>query len=327
MNNYYVFNGDADGLCALHQLRLADSRTAHLITGVKRDIKLLDRVEAHAGDRVTVLDISLDSNRKGLIRLLEAGVIVEYFDHHHAGEIPQHQNLTTHIDLSAGVCTSLLVDEHLQKKFHLWAIAAAFGDNLIQKGRQLASEAKLTGEETEQLACLGEYLNYNGYGDSLSDLHFHPAELYEEIKPYLNPFDFMAESDAFAKLAAGFKDDMSRADSLQPLTSDDHGAAYLLPDAPWARRVSGIFANKLANENPRRAHAVITRNQSGNYTVSVRASIANPQGADVLCLQYDTGGGRKAAAGINHLPVDSLDYFVINFKKHFYEQFDKAPEA
>ena len=318
MNHYYVFNGDADGFCALHQLRLSDPTTASLITGVKRDIKLLDRVEANAGDRVTVLDISLDSNRKGLMRLLEAGVIVEYFDHHHAGEIPQHHNLTPHIDLSADVCTSLLVDQHLEGRFHLWAITAAFGDNLIQKGQQLANLAGLTKAETEQLACLGEYLNYNGYGDSVSDLHFHPEKLYEEIESFISPFDFIAKSDAFAKLASGFKDDMNQANSLQPLTSDDHCAAYLLPDAPWARRVSGIFANKLANENPRRAHAVITRNQAGDYTVSVRASLANPQGADVLCLQFDTGGGRKAAAGINHLPIDSLDYFVASFKQHFH---------
>ncbi len=317
MNQYYVFNGDADGLCALHQLRLADSTPASLITGVKRDIKLLDRVEANAGDRVTVLDISLDSNRKGLMRLLEAGVIIEYFDHHHAGEIPQHPHLTPHIDLSADVCTSLLVDLHLQGKFHLWAITAAFGDNLVQQARQLAHSAGLTATESEQLAHLGEYLNYNGYGDSLTDLHFHPADLYEEIKPYASPFDFIAESPVFGELARGYADDMSRADSLQPLASDDHCAAYLLPDAPWARRVSGIFANKLANANPHRAHAVITLNHAGNYTVSVRAALANPQGADVLCLQFDTGGGRKAAAGINHLPVDSLDQFVISLQQHF----------
>lgn len=317
MNQYYVFNGDADGLCALHQLRLADPSTAGLITGVKRDIKLLDRIEANAGDRVTVLDISLDSNRKGLMRLLGMGVIVEYFDHHHAGEIPQHPNLTPHIDLSAEVCTSLLVDQFLKGRFHLWAITAAFGDNLMKKAHQLANSAELAEAEAEQLARLGEYLNYNGYGDSLSDLHFHPAELYKEIGLYSNPFDFIAKSAAFTQLASGFNDDMSQANSLRPLMSDDRCAAYLLPDAPWARRVSGNFANKLANENPERAHAVITPNHSGKYTVSVRASLANPQGADVLCLQFDTGGGRKAAAGINHLPTDSLDNFVTSFKQHF----------
>lgn len=317
MNQYYVFNGDADGLCALHQLRLADPAIASLITGVKRDIKLLDRVEAHAGDRVTVLDISLDSNRKGLMRLLEMDVIIEYFDHHHAGEIPQHPNLTPHIDLSAEVCTSLLVDQYLKGEFHLWAITAAFGDNLIKKAHQLANSAGLTETEAEQLARLGEYLNYNGYGDSLSDLHFHPAELYKRLASYSNPFDFIAESIAFTQLASGFNDDMSQAALLYPLMSDDRCAAYLLPNAPWARRVTGNFANKLANENPGRAHAVITPNHSGKYTVSVRSSLVNPQGADVLCLQFDTGGGRKAAAGINHLPPDSLDYFVKSFKQHF----------
>ncbi len=47
--NYDVFNGDADGLCALHQLRLAKPAAAELITGVKSDIALLHRVHAGAG--------------------------------------------------------------------------------------------------------------------------------------------------------------------------------------------------------------------------------------------------------------------------------------
>jgi len=33
-----VFNGDADGICALHQLRLAEPVESTLVTGVKRDI-------------------------------------------------------------------------------------------------------------------------------------------------------------------------------------------------------------------------------------------------------------------------------------------------
>jgi len=50
MRDFDVFNGDADGICALHQLRLAEPRAADLITGVKRDIALLKRVPAGAGD-------------------------------------------------------------------------------------------------------------------------------------------------------------------------------------------------------------------------------------------------------------------------------------
>ena len=38
MGFYDIFNGDADGLCALQQLRLAEPRTATLVTGTKRDI-------------------------------------------------------------------------------------------------------------------------------------------------------------------------------------------------------------------------------------------------------------------------------------------------
>ena len=59
MTHYDVFNGDADGICALHQLRLADPRESVLVTGVKRDINLVKRVSAETGDTVTVLDISL----------------------------------------------------------------------------------------------------------------------------------------------------------------------------------------------------------------------------------------------------------------------------
>ncbi len=54
-----VFNGDADGICALIQLRLAKPVEAKLITGVKRDIQLLEQVMVQAHDSVTVLDISL----------------------------------------------------------------------------------------------------------------------------------------------------------------------------------------------------------------------------------------------------------------------------
>ena len=50
-----VFNGDADGICALLQLRLAEPRNSKLVTGIKRDIALLDRVEAQPDDQVTVL--------------------------------------------------------------------------------------------------------------------------------------------------------------------------------------------------------------------------------------------------------------------------------
>lgn len=74
MTYFDVFNGDADGICALTQWRLAHPvDQAERVTGVKRDIALLSRVQAQSGDEVTVLDISLDRNREALERVLEAG--------------------------------------------------------------------------------------------------------------------------------------------------------------------------------------------------------------------------------------------------------------
>src|SRR5450631_1352780 len=117
---YDVFNGDADGICALHQLRLAAPRASVLVTGAKRDIALLDRVAARAGDTVTVLDISLARNAVALKKLLEEGATCRYFDHHFAGEIPVHPQLEAYIDTAPEICTSLLVDRYLDGRSRIW---------------------------------------------------------------------------------------------------------------------------------------------------------------------------------------------------------------
>ena len=67
--NFDVFNGDADGICALHQLRLTYPVSGTLITGAKRDIKLLEKVEARASDVVNVFDISMGQNKDALLYL------------------------------------------------------------------------------------------------------------------------------------------------------------------------------------------------------------------------------------------------------------------
>ncbi|WP_455219067.1 DHHA1 domain-containing protein, partial [Kaarinaea lacus] len=98
--------------------------------------------------------------------------------------------------------------------------------------------------------------------------------------------------------------------------SDTH-ALYILPDAKWARRVSGVFANQLAQNNPKRAHAMLAQQPEGGYVVSVRAPLNNKTGADELCRQFETGGGRKAAAGINHLPDAEYARFLQAFVAAF----------
>lgn len=317
MKTIDVFNGDADGLCALHQLRLAEPCESQLVTGPKRDISLLKRVEAQAGDRVTVLDIALSKNRAALDPLLEAGVSVRYFDHHQPGEIPAHPNFEPHIDTDASVCTSLLVNDYLQGRHLAWAVTAAFGDNLADSAHRAALPLSLTSEQLSRLQSLGECLNYNGYGETLDDLFYDPAELYRQLRPYADPFAFIAESPVYPRLKAGYEEDMARAIEMPPTETSAAGRVFVLPAEKWARRISGVFGNRLAVEAPEHAHAVLTAKPDGGYLVSVRAPLATKSGADELCSQFDTGGGRKGAAGINHLPESELGRFIASFHTVF----------
>ncbi|MCB1696825.1 MAG: DHH family phosphoesterase [Halioglobus sp.] len=314
MTHFDVFNGDADGLCALTQLRNAEPREAELVTGVKRDIKLLDQVNAVAGSRVTVLDVSLDSNRAGLERVLAAGAEVFYCDHHFAGDIPHNERLQAVINTAPDVCTSILVNEHLRGAFREWAVVGAFGDNLQDSARRIARPLALDEARLQRLENLGIYINYNGYGSRLEDLHFAPAELFRLISPYASPFEFMRDGGAhFEKLEQGYRQDMATAESLAPEYKDSAVAVFMMPDEAWARRVSGVYSNDLANNDPDRAHAVLTAKASGCYLVSVRAPLNNKTGADELCMKFPTGGGRKAAAGVNDLPGDMLREFIDTF--------------
>ena len=94
MANYDVFNGDTDGIFAWHQLRLTHPRNATIVTGVKRDVNLVARVNAGEGDLVTVMDVSHAKNRKDVQRILDSGAIVEYFDHHDPTELIVHAKIT-----------------------------------------------------------------------------------------------------------------------------------------------------------------------------------------------------------------------------------------
>jgi len=315
--NYDVFNGDADGICALLQLRKAEPREAELVTGVKRDIDLLEKVQAAAGDRITVLDLSMDKNRAALDRSLAAGASVLYVDHHFPGEIPVHTNLTAIINESADVCTAALVNGHLKGRHLDWAVTGAFGDNLKATAHSLAKGLDISAADLSALEELGTYINYNGYGPAIEDLHFDPQDLYFKLYVAAGPLDFVRHSPDFIKLSSGYREDMAQAEALQPLHSTRTTAVFLLPDAPWARRVSGVYSNDLATNHPGRAHAVLTIKDNGNYLISVRAPMTNKRGAAELCMQFPTGGGRAAAAGINDLPAARLQDFVDAFERAY----------
>lgn len=316
MQFYDIFNGDADGICALQQLRLEEPRASVLVTGVKRDVRLLERVNAAAGDELTVLDISLKSNAGDLKRLLGAGARLRCFDHHAAGELPQHANLKAFIDTAPDTCTSLIVDRYLGGRQRIWAVVAAFGDNLQGPAQRAAAGLDLDPADLERLRELGECMNYNAYGDSVEDLHYHPADLFEIVSRYRDPRDFVDGEPVFEVLKNALADDIDRARALAPSAASAHAELYVLPDAAWSRRIHGFFANELARKRPRRAVALLVA-RHGGYTVSVRAPLERPHGADTLCLKFETGGGRQAAAGINWLPEADYPRFLAEFSKAF----------
>ena len=307
-----VCNGDADGLCAVLQWRLHAPAPARLITGLKRDIALLKRVQAHRGDHVLVCDLSMQRNLAALLRLLTEGVFVHYFDHHQIDCIPVHPRLQAHIDFAGNTCSSLLMDAHLGGQFRAWALVGAFGDNLRSVARPLAAGLGLSKENLLRLQDLGEAINYNAYGDSAEDVYIAPEKLFDTMRKYADPLVFLDQETIGQALQTRRASDMQQAQSVRPLHHNPRAAVYALPDAPWSRRVMGSMGNALAHAAPTQAHALLKPTQAGGLVVSLRAPMAAPVGAAQFCRRFG-GDGRAGAAGIDHLPAAQMQAFIDAF--------------
>lgn len=307
--HFDVFNGDADGLCALQQLRLAQPKESVLITGVKRDPKLLPRIAARPGDSVTVLDIPVGANLDAMLKLLEIGVSIEYFDHHHAPQPPEHPLLRLKLDSGPTMCTSLLVDRYLCGRYRAWAVVGAFGDNIPDAAEGMARSIGLDQKTTHLLKVLGDCLNYNAYGESEADLTIPPAMLHKSMVPFADPLQFVSQADVFLQIAQRRAGDMALAMNVRPIVQTDRLTAVLLPDAAWARRVIGVYANQLVNRNPGRICAVLVPNGRNGLSVSLRAAAQCGTSADRLARRHG-GDGRATAAGIKNLPLEDVPFLL-----------------
>jgi nanoRNase/pAp phosphatase (c-di-AMP/oligoRNAs hydrolase) len=311
-----VFNGDADGIFALAQLRKSNPKVSTLFTGTKRDIGLLRHLVEIKNSTVTVLDISMEKNLSDLNTCLKNNNQITWFDHHQSGTIPKIDLLDANIDTSPKVCTSILVDHHLSGAQRAYAIAGAYGDNLH-------SEAELMGENlsSEELAILkdiGETINYNGYGEKLSDLAVEPKMVYLDLLKFDSPFEFAKHSEVFAKIKKQMIDDAQQMQTTKKIHSSSVGDCLLLPDHPSSARMSGIYSNDLVHANPDRAHAIFTqlKNESG-FRISIRSPLNRPYKADTLANLFPNGGGRAKAAGINCLHETELNNFYTKFDEVF----------
>ena len=275
---WYAYNGDADGICSMVQWGLVYGIEGQRVTGVKRDIELLERVNPNTDDEIIVMDISLARNHARAIELSSQGFEITWFDHHLAGE--PIDAIRTHIDTSSDVCTARIVEKFLGVDSD-WAQVALHGDGL--------SVHSIKPEFKE----LGELLNYNGYGADLSDLHFHPDELLLLCLQAKTPQNFM-DTQAFMTLKNGFESDLSNAKNIEP-----SNGYYLLPNEAWARRVVGVMAHRI-NESGDGPH-VIAIDKGETLQVSIRGS----EGIGELCKMFG-GGGRATAGGIDALPKSEI---------------------
>lgn len=271
---WFAYNGDADGICSMVQWGLVHGVDGNRVTGVKRDIELLDRINPSKGDEVIVMDISMARNHSMAQKFAQNGANITWFDHHLAGE--NIESISAHIDTSDNVCTARIVEQHLGVESS-WAQVALHGDGLSKHS------------SIPEYRELGELLNYNGYGADLTDLHFHPDDLMMLCLESKTPEQFML-STAFVKLKEGFDSDMSNADSIV-----EKDGFFLLPNEAWARRVVGVMAHRI-NEKGTGPH-VIAIDKGSTFQVSIRGK----NGIGELCAMFG-GGGRATAGGIDNLP-------------------------
>ena len=275
---WFAYNGDADGICSMVQWGLVHGIDGNTVTGVKRDIELLKKINPENGDEIIVMDISLASNHSKASELIQSDIKMTWFDHHLAGE--PIVGLEAHIDTSSDVCTARIVESYLGVKSD-WAQVALHGDGLSEHSSK------------PEFKELGELLNYNGYGADLEDLHFHPDELMRICLESQTPASFL-QTPTFEALRNGFNTDMENVDSVVEIDG-----VYMLPNEAWARRVVGVMAHRINSTGP--GPHVIAIDKGDVLQISLRGR----NGIGEICAMFG-GGGRETAGGIDALPKDEV---------------------
>lgn len=129
-HRWLVPNGGADHFRGAPQRWRAACAGDRLVTAVKRDIRLLDRVDARAGDSVSVGDVALGGNRESFAALRAAGVRLASPDHHFAENILTSPMRAEHVKTVAETSGGMIFSADLGGLFRPWAVAGAHGDDL-----------------------------------------------------------------------------------------------------------------------------------------------------------------------------------------------------
>jgi hypothetical protein len=183
-----------------------------------------------------------------------------------------------------------------------------------QRPRAPPNRSVWTTSRLHVLRELGECLNYNGYGEQPRDLHFHPAELYRRLSAYARPLRFRRRKPG---LRATSKRGMPPTWRRRAPGRCACGASVRRGVCPAGRRLGspclrGLCQRAGAKSSCARPCHPDALGQGALCRQRARADRQSP-GADTLCLRFETGGGRKAAAGINQLAEARLDAFIDAF--------------
>ncbi|WP_342616798.1 hypothetical protein [Rhodoferax sp. GW822-FHT02A01] len=281
---YDLFNGDADGIYALHQLRMAQACDSQWLTCVKRNIALYQKLPTNVALSVTALDISFARNEVGLRQVLGFGGRLRYFDHHAEEKRFAHPRLECYID-----CTR---------------------DNLPAQAVRLARNSGCSAGNRSARDQLGRLRNYNAYRVTTTELHIHPVDQCRSVHRFEDPQDFFARSSEFGHLREGFAEDHQLPNALAPFAQTVLADVYVLPDTGWTRLLSGTLANQLTSTDSSKSFAVLPPCSSDTYVVSIRTSAASRARTDLFCHCYAGGGGRHAAGGIDHTPASDLGRII-----------------
>ena len=253
------------------------------------------------------------SNKDYIDGILNNDNIVRWFDHHEPGETDLGESFSIKVDTDPNCCTNILVDKYIDGLHRPWTICGAYGDNLHEQAEKLNpcfNEMVML-----ELKEIGETLNYNGYGNELSDLTVDPKEVYLDLHQYVSPFQYRKKSEIYNKIHTQMISDKAELSSSEILHDTDAGKVILLPNTKASVRYSGIYSNQQTTDDPDKAFAILTLVNEENYRVSIRSPKTNPYGASKLALQFPTGGGREKAAGVNELPRSELNNFIEKFEE------------
>ena len=277
MTLFYAFNGDADGLCALQQLRLADPRDATLVTGVKRDIQLLRRVNAAAGDEVTVLDISLDQNRDDLLPAAGSGRFGSLFRPPLRGRA------------AAAPRTSRRTSRNRPTSARArWSTAispAAIARGPSSRPSATTCRSSPSRWPRPPASTRRRPPRWSGSASaSTTTPTGMPSAISASIPRIWRsrccrsriPMEFVRRSPAYARLGARYEEDMQQARALKPARQVPGATMVVLPDEAWARRAIGVLANELTQAQPDCAIAILSPKAAGRLHGERARSGATP---------------------------------------------------